>query len=1698
MEKQTLSIVILSVLFLFIISTVVIIIVYSNDEECKESSDCFGLKKECDTKKNICVHCLSSNDCSTKPDNKINCDLLTNTCVECLFSTDCSSNTDGNTHCNATTKSCVECLTSETCLTNTDGKTHCNTNNECVECLENTDCSESTNNICNISTNTCVECNVNSDCINGDCNTSTNICGDSDTSVSCNLDSDCQNGEKCINNICVLDERCFIASSLTRIENCPTGKECSHGNSIEDVSQDGYCIDIPGGIDVLDDGFRPELGGTEPISLDGICTSSRYYIECLNKISDTGVERYTPEQCIPKANIALICNSFNTEQECNDSELCILSGTGACILNDRIDQNIYCNNLLEQTERNCTDDIYCDYNEEILMEGTCECNLCPTNSDNIRLVGNEHSILTSDDILNNKYIINNEKYINIQNTPDKCRIPDSSDIYCSNDQSVNIEINTLGEITKRECVDCPAGLVGCEYDPLTGVCEHLHGHYESCTSPYGCQLTLGELSYENNTTCKRPMCDYSGGGGNKKQSINSYIDSHGKRKYDCIECISNMLNVDAIKPLVSPDDEEHLNIVYNKSGDECKSITDSTHSLVFLRLEGWCPGKENSSWNYSERETWFSSIYNVINNEKSWLAEHEFLKNVVSGTFVNNGSEISIQNYKIENLVTGEIRPATNGDIYYGKEYIPEKYKFSYIGSDGRWIHPCNCGDNLSNGFLNCECSNAQYLEIVGDVKKCKALKDVKCYLNDLPRYEDGVGRITTGSFWNIKDPYCNIFNGVDTVTSSNVEDRCCLGCNHKVYKNGYAKESNIRTSSDYRPYAENSHLNTFDDYERDSFVPFTFAPNIDDPIFKPTPVDLNDPSYIDWRKYDYSVGFNSKPYSFYPRYNLTWGDWEGGNSQLKTIMHHAPDGTVYHTPLNYMENEGELSDPADGLASRNNHVPDPSCFEDSLINVRACNKDSSENILSSNLFTCKRSNIYPIQNYKYVEDQDGDINNTASGWVFDQNQYCETQNSSYQLPTSQENYSQLFHPAYDRGGYDVFYEVSGSTPDNWKNYVLKFPSKGEQYINKDEMTCVSYTDSTCTHNVMLPNSQAFYDKVSTCALPLARTVHDPVLSDPIINYERLEPTTNPINYFNALEEPLKYICNGALIDDCEEIENEFVCCNSYSNNTTIFEKEKYGHQCKWVGGTCKNYIRNSEIHQKQITLIDDVGLCTSNEISSICLIPDYAHEINNQQLISDAEEQATDFLANIVTIIPADEAHPFDVFVTQINQIIPHFYLDGQVRLINRIENNYNALKPIINQGEMYQKNFTDMDNFFDNIKVKIINFQREEIHLYSPTENKIDYLNSLVYIYVDLKSFLLSFKEIVEIIHNLGININYDMASGEFPDSIDTIDIDFDWNGNLMGHDNLNMFLNIYNEMYRLFTIYIMGLLPVILAEYIKLNLPSCNSFKWEPISRAKGDIIDLLDGTDRGFLNSGNYKRKLVTDCSNLSVVNRDGGEQGNARAHCENSYTLLRIQDEQDEGTSTVEKLVSFTGQESVYVGSVCKWDESSSQCQNYATLDDHKSSQGTKNEDDRLCLHFEGSHENCIASTLREFVIEDLGSIPISIPSYKTNHVTSCSGLTQSVCDISYETCPHYSNLGDHSSCVGGVDGNTLHNRLELNSYWSGKACFYSEDECQSGNPAISPNLDGYVCNTLTMDDRSLQRFGLIHNIDHPSSLSELL
>ena len=45
------------------------------------------------------------------------------------------------------------------------------------------------------------------------------------------------------------------------------------------------------------------------------------------------------------------------------------------------------------------------------------------------------------------------------------------------------------------------------------------------------------------------------------------------KKYECIDCPSNILNDDAIKPLVSPDDEDYLDNEYNKLGNECRTIT---------------------------------------------------------------------------------------------------------------------------------------------------------------------------------------------------------------------------------------------------------------------------------------------------------------------------------------------------------------------------------------------------------------------------------------------------------------------------------------------------------------------------------------------------------------------------------------------------------------------------------------------------------------------------------------------------------------------------------------------------------------------------------------------------------------------------------------------------------------------------------------------------------------------------------------------------------------------------------------------------------------------------------------------------------------------------------------------------------------------------------------------------------------------
>ena len=38
------------------------------------------------------------------------------------------------------------------------------------------------------------------------------------------------------------------------------------------------------------------------------------------------------------------------------------------------------------------------------------------------------------------------------------------------------------------------------------------------------------------------------------------------------------------------------------------------------------------------------------------------------------------------------IEPMNNMDVYYGKDNIPPKFKYSYMNETGQWVHLCDCG----------------------------------------------------------------------------------------------------------------------------------------------------------------------------------------------------------------------------------------------------------------------------------------------------------------------------------------------------------------------------------------------------------------------------------------------------------------------------------------------------------------------------------------------------------------------------------------------------------------------------------------------------------------------------------------------------------------------------------------------------------------------------------------------------------------------------------------------------------------------------------------------------------------------------------------------------------------------------------------------------------------------------------------------
>ena len=197
-------------LTIFFIVTILLLGIVSAQDPCTDDADCTTSPfTRCKTSENICVECLTNDDCDEHPEGFFVCDLTNNRCVKPDIGPKCEDDDDcveeGKPRCKVDDRDtanniCVECLTNNDCSkhSDTDGRVKCSTvTNTCVKethCEEDVDC-ESVDGkpYCHKQTDTskneCVECLENSHCDNGQvCNPQTYTCGDTATTPITRLD----------------------------------------------------------------------------------------------------------------------------------------------------------------------------------------------------------------------------------------------------------------------------------------------------------------------------------------------------------------------------------------------------------------------------------------------------------------------------------------------------------------------------------------------------------------------------------------------------------------------------------------------------------------------------------------------------------------------------------------------------------------------------------------------------------------------------------------------------------------------------------------------------------------------------------------------------------------------------------------------------------------------------------------------------------------------------------------------------------------------------------------------------------------------------------------------------------------------------------------------------------------------------------------------------------------------------------------------------------------------------------------------------------------------------------------------------------------------------------------------------------------------------------------------------------------------
>lgn len=711
------------------------------------------------------------------------------------------------------------------------------------------------------------------------------------------------------------------------------------------------------------------------------------------------------------------------------------------------------------------------------------------------------------------------------------------------------------------CVDCPGPnnldepsdvqMYGCPTNrssPQPGSSDCVHTHAPSNLP----------ANYTGNV-CRRPPCkDYEKLTGD---SLNGYV---------CENCgideIGNP-NMSSKEHTLSPDLAIEID----------KTVCSTSEQLQQMVSDYCSPYEMNSQWKYEEYVEWSNKEYAIESNRENWLPTHQYLRE-------------SMNNFKYE----GTDRNMINKDVYF-PSFIDPKYKYSYL-KNGSWIHLCDCPtpsdqSHKENGFVNCKCSQSQYFEHSLDGSGSDTCKNIEatCYSNG--NYFDKL-RMVEGQFWNIKDPFCNFLKSNQSVDDDDIQERCCVGCSHKVYKGGVPSEEN-KFNNNPPDYAANWYDQRSATGAEKSTIRFD---DTWDPILTDSTINGN---IIQggWREHDLSVGFNSRPLYFYPKLTGS-GDpeFQGTNG-------------LGGSQVDFIASQ-------DALITGNGSFTDEDFPGDSGCSQDDCDTKSLYRWMTSNIFTCKRTNPNESQSQNLLIPDYGAVGDEPfydiKGKSLSNRSTLEESKDIYHLEypgkkkwvkytgwdknstpiketVLKDKKIQLSNEQFDQGVNDLVSNgvitVGDSSPSD--NYTLVDVNRCWSYRTSDHHA--KYNESfdgeglECKNNVSLEYAEEYCDNIERC---YGFWKYHPVIGPSRTCFKGTDISTGSINAYNG-----DNTCRGANI-----VKKSFLN-DSYKQLYTVGYPQNSTHSGipGWPDGSFKETNGTTQVSHGKCVNIPDYNNWNTN-----------------------------------------------------------------------------------------------------------------------------------------------------------------------------------------------------------------------------------------------------------------------------------------------------------------------------------------------------------------------------------------------------------------------------------------------------------------------------------------------------------------------